>query len=159
MSEGPKGLVNLTSITRRLQSQQFATNNTTDFGNLSASVSILNIGIACGHPPSSLFTNEDEVAFNKDVDSLASKVYSMFNDIVDTGASHMKRTEAKEVLEGLQRRLEYAVRTKPKPKKLIFGDSEVVKAGERIDRFLEKGEHSDLLALPRTAHSQVEGNL
>ena len=118
--------VSLEDITSRLQGPQFAINSTTDFGDLAASISILTIAIDSGDPPPSPRTKEAEKAYNKDVDALSSKVNSMFNDIVDVGASHMKRTEAKEVLEGFQRRLEFAVRTKPKPKKLIYGGMEAL---------------------------------
>lgn len=54
----------------------------------------------------------------------------MFMQIVDSGASDMRRTEAKEVLEGLQSRLLYSVRTRPPQKKNIFGEEETYE-GER----------------------------
>lgn len=131
-------LVDLSLVARRLESPQFNIRKETDFGELAASIGILSIGIDCGDPPPSPATKEEDAAFNKDVDSLSSKISSMFSEIIDTGASHMKRTEAKEVLEGIQRRLEYSIRTKPKPKKLIFGDAEVVPLQEQMDAFVER---------------------
>ena len=128
----------LKQITHHLQNPQFSITHTTDFSALASSIGILSIAIDSGDPPPLQPYNKDaETTFNKDVDSLAAKINIMFNDIVDTGASHMKRTEAKEVLEGFQRRLEYVVRTKPKPKKLIFGDSEVVPLQEKMRAFLD----------------------
>ena len=138
-------LVDLKTITHHLQTPQFTINHATDFSDLAASISILSIGLDCGDPPPSPCTKEEEKAFNKDVDVLALKVNAMFKDIVDTGAAQMKRTEAKEVLEGFQRRLEYVVRTKPKPKKLIFGDSVVDPLQENIKAYMESGKPTDLL--------------
>jgi len=137
-SKQPKDLVNLKSIARRLESPQFNIRKGTDFGELAASICILSIGIDCGDPPLSPATKVEDAAFNEDVDSLSSKIKSMFSDIIDTGASHMKRTEAKEVLEGFQRRLEYSIRTKPKPKKSIFGDAKVVPLQGHMDAFVKK---------------------
>jgi len=137
-SKQPEDLVDLKSMARRLESPHFNIRNGMDFGELAASIGILNIGIDCGDPPPSPATKEEDAAFNKDVDSLSSKVSCMFSDIIDTGASHMKRTETKEVLEGFQRRLEYSIRTKPKPKKLIFGDAEIVPMQKQMDAFLKK---------------------
>ncbi len=58
--------------------------------------------------------------FNKSIDELANQIKSMFTRISDTGASHMTRTEAKEVLNRVYYRLVYSVRTKPRPKKNLF---------------------------------------
>ena len=44
----------------------------------------------------------------------------------------MKKTEAKDTLERFQRVLEYAVRTKPKAKKIIFGSAEYVPLQDKI---------------------------
>ncbi len=137
-SKQPEDLVNLKSIAHRLESPQFKIRKETDFGELAASICILSIGIDCGDPPPATATKGKNARFNGDVDSLTSKINSMFSDIVDTGASHMKRTEAKEVLEGFQRRLEYSIRTKPKPKKSIFGDAEVIPLQEQMGAFVEK---------------------
>ena len=140
--------IDLKTITRSLQRPQFTITNATDFSDLAASINILNIAVDSGDPPpSSPFSKEAESAFNEDIDIIASRLNSMFNDIVDTGASHMKRTETKEVLEGLQRRLEYGVRTKPKPKKLIFGDAAIVPLQEKMKAFIDSGNPSDLPAL------------
>ena len=137
----------LKHITHHLhQTPQYNITHTTDFTSLAALIDILSIAVDSGDPPphSSHDTKKEAEAeislFNKDVDALTTKINSMFSDIVDTGASHMKRTEAKEVLEGFQRRLEYVVRTKPKPKRMIFGDAEVVPLQERMRAFLDGGE-------------------
>ena len=149
LSRKPEALVNLQEISRHLQSSQFSVRNATDFAELAASVSILGIGIDDGNPPPSPLTKEAEKAFNAEVDTLALKVNSMFNDIVDTGASHMKKTESKEVLEGLQRRLEYAIRKRPKPRKLIFGDAKPSLAEQELmDAFVKRKEQSEPRFIP-----------
>lgn len=142
LSKPPENLVDLKAITRRLGGPPFLIRRETDFGELAASIGIVSIGIDCGDPPPSPATKEEDAALNQDVDSLSSRINYMFSDIVDTGASHMKRTEAKEVLEGFQRRLEYTIRTRPK-KKLIFGNAHVVPIAERMDRYVE--------TIPKTA--------
>lgn len=82
-------------------------------------MSILDIGINNANPPSNL---EEQKQFNKEIDRLSRAVKDMFTRIVDAGTAHMKRTEAKDVMESLHARLEFAVRTTPKPKRDIFGD-------------------------------------
>ena len=65
----------------------------------------------------------------------------MFTAMADSGASHLKRAEAKEKFEALYYRLIYAVRTRPRPKMDIFGDSAVddlVKSGDFMQEFLAR---------------------
>lgn len=145
----PSSLSSLSAITRHLRTSRFDIHQTTDYATLSAKISLLNIGIDDGDPPplplTSPFSSDtatdsnskdpknNEAAFNKAVDRLAHRVHTMFTSIVDTGASHMTRTEAKDVLEAFHARLVYAVRTKQKPKMLLFGDASVeVQAGENF---------------------------
>jgi len=117
--------INLGIIAQHLQDPQFTISNVTDYAEVAATIGILSIGIDCGDPPSAPLIKQEEVTFNRDVDSLALKIKAMFTRINDTGASHMKRTEAKETLEAFHSRLLFAVRTKAPPKKTIFGDSQV----------------------------------
>lgn len=112
-------------------------------------MSLLNIGLDDGDPPplpsTSPFSEDiitdseikdattSEASFNKAVDRLAHRVHTMFTSIVDTGASHMTRTEAKDVLGAFHARLVYAVRTKQKPKTMVFGDASVeMQAGANL---------------------------
>ena len=79
--------------------------------------------------------------FDAQVDALADAVKALAARIVDTGASHMARTEAKEALQALHARLAYGVRTRPKPRKSIFaGEDEAEErrdGAERMQRFLK----------------------
>ncbi|KAI4154498.1 MAG: hypothetical protein LQ340_001655 [Diploschistes diacapsis] len=95
-----------------------------DFHQLGTSMSLLDIGIDDGDRPSDPLDAAVERKFNKGVDELLEAIKYMSSRIVDSGASHMSRTEAKEVLVAMDSRLHYAVRTKPRPKKSVFGDVE-----------------------------------
>ena len=155
LSEGTCNLVDLKSIAQRLQNPQFSVNNDTDYAQLAALVGILSIGIDCGNPPSIIFSKEKakEAAFNGDIDTLSQKIKSIFTQIVDSGASHMKRTEAKEQLEGLHSRLKYVLRTKPKPKSILLRSSAVEEAGQRkvMKAFVGGEIQNDHLAVPGSA--------
>lgn len=61
-----------------------------------------------------------EKSFNAQIDDITSHLRSMGSKIRDAGTSHLKRTEAKSALERLIVRLEYAVRTRPRPRKGVF---------------------------------------
>ncbi|KAL9045040.1 MAG: hypothetical protein Q9214_001867 [Letrouitia sp. 1 TL-2023] len=128
LSENASSLISLKAIVSHLRNPQFNVDNKTVYPELAASISILAIGIDDGDPPAAGADNEIEEAFNREVDMLSAKVKAIYTQIVDTGASHMRRTEAKEVLEAFHSRLEYAVRTKPKAKNTLLGDSD----GERV---------------------------
>jgi hypothetical protein len=61
--------------------------------------------------------NPREKAFNEDVDKLTQEIRDIMAQILDSGASHMKRTECKATADRLIQRLENGVRTKAKPAK------------------------------------------
>lgn len=158
LSQQADDTIDLKGIARYLESPRFMTSNATDYGELAAAIGILSIAIECGDPPSSPCAVEEEKAFNRDIDVLSLKIKFMFADIVDTGASHMGRTEAKEVLESLQYRLSYAVRTKPPLKQSVFGDSTVEDAVNRgmMEAFVGKGKQNASFAMPDSAQGQGE---
>ena len=105
-----------------------------DYRCLNASIHILNIAIGPGFRASDLLKSdatednlqekkEEEKRFNIQVDKLSSTINSLYTRVQDTGASHMLRTTAKSSIHNLQFRLDYAVRTKPKPRKDVLGSS------------------------------------
>ncbi|EFQ98330.1 hypothetical protein MGYG_01363 [Nannizzia gypsea CBS 118893] len=123
-------LINLRKISSQLKDERFKVNELRpddkepfDFANLAALTTILDVAIDSGTLQSSFSGKEDEIEFNKQVDKLADRVKAIFTSIQDSGASHMKRTEAKESLQALHYRLVYTVRTKPVQKKSFFGAS------------------------------------
>lgn len=95
--------------------------NPINYTEISALTHILDTAISDGGLPSTFATLAEEKAFNQQVDELADRVNVIFSSIADTGASHIRRTEAKEALGILQKRLLYSVRTRPRPKKSVFG--------------------------------------
>ena len=143
-------MIDLKNIALHLEGPQFIISNAMDYSHLAAAIGTLSIAIDRGDPPSSPWATEKEKAFNRDIDALSLKINTMFTDIVDKGASHMGRTEAKELLEAFQYWLSYGVRTKPPPKKSLFGDSTFHGIADRhiMEAFVEKGKQNTSLVLP-----------
>ncbi|OJK02022.1 hypothetical protein ASPACDRAFT_40844 [Aspergillus aculeatus ATCC 16872] len=95
-----------------------------DYGELLAITSLLNIAVDSGRHQAEFADREAEKAFNTQVDVVADRLKKVFSLIEDSGASHLKRTLAKEALETLHYRIVYSVRTRPRPKKSIYGTIE-----------------------------------
>ena len=156
LSQHKDNTIALKSIARYLEDPQFIIGNATDYSRLAAAIGILSIAIDCGDPPSSPCAKEEEKAFNCDIDALSFKLKTMFADIVDTGASHLGRTEAKEMLEAFQYWLSYGVRTKHLPKKSIFGDSafEGIADKHMMEAFLERGKQDTAFNRPNSVQRE-----
>lgn len=97
-----------------------------DYMEIKAITSLLNIVIDTGRTKLVFPDKEAEREFNADVDSLAEQVKRIFSAMEDSGASHLKRTEAKQSLEALQYRILYSIRTKRRVKSM-FGYSSPTK--------------------------------
>ncbi|KAL4757934.1 uncharacterized protein BDW70DRAFT_170874 [Aspergillus foveolatus] len=95
-----------------------------DYGKLTAITTFLDIIIDSGWSETRFADEGAEDEFNHEIDALADQVKRIFTAIQDSGASHMKRTLAKEALEALHYRILYCVRTKPRPKNVLFGKYE-----------------------------------
>ena len=127
----------LSDIAQHLRTEPaFIIRGNMDFQQLGASMSLLDIVIDDGDPPRPL-TEEAEKSFNKQVDEVLQAVRDMSSKIVDTGASHISRTETKEVLIALDTRLQYAVRTRPKPKRSVFGDIAPVGSKKVLQKWMK----------------------
>lgn len=117
----------LKRITLQLHGERFDVNrhkaSMFDFGELAALTSVLDIAIDSVASRNKFPDRKAEALFNEDVDVLADRIKAIFTSIQDSGASHLKRTEAKEALQALHYRLIYGVRTKPRPKRSWFGSS------------------------------------
>jgi len=127
-----------------------------DYVALTALVSILDAAISDGHPPASLSGSStsssvdartlllnrksDEAMFNSHVDDLAETIHSLFTSIADSGASHMRRTEAKDALQALHYRLLYGVRTKAQRKKHVFDPQDSTAGSNKKGRFRDMDE-------------------
>ncbi|PGH34097.1 hypothetical protein GX50_03060 [[Emmonsia] crescens] len=120
-------------------------NDRFNFWELHALTSILDMAIDSGTARPS-FVNKDgdvdkqsEQQFNATVDELADCIKAMFSAIRDSGASHLRRSETRERLQALYYRLEYGVRTKPRPAKQWFVKQEGEKreAGKHVGKIPE----------------------
>ena len=66
----------------------------------------------------------EESNFNSAIDEVVAELRSIAFNIRDSGATHMRRTECKTAIEKLSYRLEFAARTRPRPKRGMFGTAE-----------------------------------
>lgn len=136
-------LIDMKAISRHLRKPRFKIRNDADYTELAALVAILNIGFDSGNPPPPGSEKQKIEHFNRRIDSLSDCIHAMFSHIIDTGASHMKRTQAKQVLEIFHSKLLYDIRTKRKPKTMMFESSKTDGDQESLNKFLlrspEKG--------------------
>jgi hypothetical protein len=95
-----------------------------DYNELKAITSLLNVVIDSGRTTLEFPDKESERQFNADVDTLAEQVKRIFNAIEDSGASHLKRTEAKQGLEALRYRIIFSIRSRPHIKSIFGQDNE-----------------------------------
>jgi len=76
--------------------------------------------------------------FNDDVEVLTTQIRVIEERIVDSGASHMRRTVAKEAARRLAYRLEYAVRTREKVKKDVFAEDRELEESTFMKKWFKK---------------------
>jgi hypothetical protein len=91
-----------------------------DYSELAAITTLLNVVIDSAWSSLDFPSKDAEREFNSEVDTLSDRIKKIFTSIEDSGASHLKRTLAKEGLEALHYRIVYSVRSKPRPKKSPF---------------------------------------
>ncbi|KAI5287241.1 hypothetical protein KEM52_001687 [Ascosphaera acerosa] len=93
-----------------------------DYHQLAALAQILSYAIDAGRarPGPAATVQAAEAAFNAQADALAAAIKAVFTNILDSGASHLKRLEAKERLQMLYYRVLYGVRTRPVQKQSLF---------------------------------------
>ena len=72
-------------------------------------------------PTKALHQPSSEKSFNAQIDTLTDTLRLLAARIRDAGTSHLRRTEAKSALERVVVRLEHCVRTRPRPRKGVFG--------------------------------------
>ncbi|KAL8773510.1 MAG: hypothetical protein Q9209_001614 [Squamulea sp. 1 TL-2023] len=122
LSTNKLNMLNIKRITQHLNQPRFLINSETDYPDLAAAIAILAIGLDNGDPPLVEESKEAITAFNDDLDMLAQRIKVLFTQIIASGASHMKRNEAKDVLELFYTCLVHAIRTKQKPKGMMWED-------------------------------------
>ncbi|RAK96704.1 uncharacterized protein BO80DRAFT_416212 [Aspergillus ibericus CBS 121593] len=139
LREPPEKVLNLERITSILNQPRFDVKrykskgqNDYDYGELGAITVLLNIAIDAGRSEAEFPDKDAERDFNAAVDTLADRLKIIFTSIEDSGASHLKRTLAKEAIEALHYRVIYSVRSKPRPKKSIFGVPEPRRENQKV---------------------------
>lgn len=130
----PDDIITVEKLTSRLNEDEnvFSIRPDTNFGELKASVLLLDIALddgSLGGHPSSIANEKD---FNDDVDELADALRGVWRDINDTGMK-LARTEAKGVIDWVEKRLSHSVRTRRKAKRDIYKVTE-----QKEDLFLPK---------------------
>jgi hypothetical protein len=123
-AEEPYKVFELWQIIEQLHGTRFKIDRDTDYVELAATISILDIAIDNGLSASVDLT--DVVAennFNANVDALGARIRDICYSINDAGAAFISRIDAKEVMEGVRHRLIYTVRTRTKPKQGVFDDT------------------------------------
>ncbi|KAH8695038.1 hypothetical protein BGW36DRAFT_298805 [Talaromyces proteolyticus] len=131
LKESSTDILNIKRIIHYLQHARFEskllrvqTANNYDYSELNATTSLLNIAIDIGRMSADFSSKEAESQFNADVDALAEGVKRIFSAIKDSGASHLKRTEAKQSLEALYYRIVFSVRSKSRLKSYFLANGE-----------------------------------
>jgi hypothetical protein len=126
LAEPATDVLNLKRITQHLRGAHFGSklhqaksSNNYDYSELKATTSLLNIVIDVDRTSIEFPSKEAESQFNTDVDALADRVKRIFSAIEDSGASHLKRTEAKQSLEALHYRIVFSVRSKPRVRSVL----------------------------------------
>ena len=117
----PDTVVTLESVLDRLVEGEFRVGKGTDYLELKSRVFLLDAALDDGSHPVGADAEEDK-AFNASIDEMANQLGRMWRNINDTGATYSSRTEAKSIMEWVQQRLTYSVRTRPPAKKSIFDD-------------------------------------
>lgn len=111
----------LWKLNKEFGSPRFKVNKETDYLELAATMSLLDIALDNGHSDDfNLNDPQVEKEFNDDVDALAYQIKILWSSISEVGASFISRIDAKEVMEGVRNRLIYTVRTRPKPRPSLF---------------------------------------
>jgi hypothetical protein len=140
-------IMDLELFITRLESKDFeAKRDVTDFRELAALVSILDIAVDDGRSDElDLKNQETEKDFDVSVEHFAQKINSIMKAIGNPGASFISMIEAKEHLLLVSRRIADTVRSKAKPKK-TFIDSLLKKERaletqkDRMSKFVVKKE-------------------
>lgn len=107
---------------------EFSISETTDYGLLNLLIQVLEIAIGNGfdQPGVDKSSKDFTKQFNAQIDGFIDQLNIMESRIRDAGTTHLRRTQAKSAIERLAKRLEYGIRTKPRPRKGVFSNRHVV---------------------------------
>ncbi|KAG6037240.1 hypothetical protein E4U41_005246 [Claviceps citrina] len=134
--------VNLVALIDCLNGDDFAIRPTTDFAELRANIILLDIAVDDGSVLH-FDDRDDETTFNDQVDELAGRLREIWRKINDAGMK-LARTEAKSVVELVQQRVLYTIRTRKKARASIFDlpgqqeDSSLPRQRDFMQKFLQR---------------------
>jgi hypothetical protein len=111
-------LVRISDLDKLLVKPQYKITKETDYHDLKAHVSMLDIAIDDGPT-----AREDHGDSDAEIDILVERLRNLFGRINDTNAQNLTRTEAKDTIERLNFRLRFAVRTKVKTQLVVDTDT------------------------------------
>jgi len=121
-TEHPHTVLDLQRFMGRLDEPVFDINEKTDYQQLAALVLLLDIAVDDGRNVYLDLTNTSAAErFDRDVDDLVMAIKDVVRGIGSPGAAFISRIEAKEALELVSQRIADALRSRPKPKKSVFG--------------------------------------
>jgi len=117
--QDPDGCFTIPALIQRLRAGEFSISPRTDYDDLGARIRFLDVLIddAGRHL---LHSPDADKQFNAEIDDLVLQLRAILHKIPNTGASQVSRLATKTVLETLQGRLTYSVRTRRPPKVSIF---------------------------------------
>ncbi|OAA72187.1 hypothetical protein ISF_01260 [Cordyceps fumosorosea ARSEF 2679] len=115
----PEAAITLQAIIDRLGERDFDVSPGTEFAELRAAVLILDMAVDDGSVLAGPADHAEEDRFNERVDELAARLGDIWRRINDAGMK-LARTEAKSVVEWVQKRVTHTVRTRRRPPTSIF---------------------------------------
>lgn len=111
-------LVRISDLEKLLARPQYKITKETNYHDLKAHISMLDIAIDDGPT-----AREDHGDNDGEIDILVERLRNLFGRINDTNAQNLTRTEAKDTIERLNFRLRFAVRTKVKTQLVVDTDT------------------------------------
>jgi hypothetical protein len=125
-------LIDLDKFIDRLDDKDFDTNAQTDYRELAALISLLDIAVDDGRSISLDLTDpETSQRFDKNIDDFGATIKDIMKSIGNPGAAYISRIEAKEVLDLVSQRISDTLRSKPKARITVFDKKEENLEGEK----------------------------
>lgn len=119
--EHSHSLMELEKFMDRLEDNVFTTGQRTDYRELAALSSLLDVAVDDGRSNDlDLSDKAVEKKYNEDVEELSTMVKDIMRSIGNPGAAFISKIEAKERLDLLSQRIADGIRSKPKPRKGLF---------------------------------------
>ena len=114
-------LLDLDKFIDRLEDKDFDTDAQTDYRELAALISLLDVAVDDGRCIELDLTNpETEKQFDKNIEDFGATIKDIMKSIGNPGAAYVSRIEAKEVLDLVSQRISDTLRSKPKAKITVF---------------------------------------